>query len=109
MRSNLIKFFELIQHAGAQIHAAFAGQPFLPDLRPDAPANIRRFKAYLEQNEEIVKLFVKAQELWMLSFGFSTVKEITPTKKSRRKSRKNYERSRDRIMSLELAPQLSFS
>ncbi|MGA9391592.1 MAG: hypothetical protein WBV69_14220 [Candidatus Sulfotelmatobacter sp.] len=84
MRSSLMKFFELLQHTGAQIDAAFAGQPFLPDLRLDAPANKRRFNAYLEQNEEIVKLFVTAQELWMLSFGFKIVKEIHPAKRRRR-------------------------
>lgn len=86
MRSNLLQFFELIQHSAAKIDEAFGGQPFLPDLRPDAPANIRRFKAYLDQHEEIVKLLVKAQQLWMLSFGFSIVREIRPARRRRRRS-----------------------
>ena len=86
MRSNLLQFFELIQHSATKIDEAFAGQPFLPDLRPDAPANMRRFNAYLEQHGQIVKLLGQALELWMLSFGFSIVKEIRPARRRRRKS-----------------------
>jgi hypothetical protein len=88
MRSNLMKFFALIQHIAAKIDAAFAGQPFLPDLRPDAPSNKRRFDAYIEQLGEIARLLVQAQELWTLSFGFAIVREIRPAKRRRRKPTK---------------------
>ena|ERR1035437_8768169 len=68
-RPYIIKFFGRVDRIGEKVDEAFGGQPFWPDLPPDAPANKRRFKAYTELHEEGVKLFSRALELWMLSYG----------------------------------------
>ena len=75
MRSNLLKFFALIEHSDALIDAGFAEQPFLQDLPPDAPANRRRVNTYLDQHRQVSKLLHQAVDLWMLSFGFPIVRE----------------------------------
>ena len=82
MRSNLIEFFALLEHSAAAIDAAFAGEPFLPDLPPDAPANRRRFNAYLEQHRQVSKLLWRALELWRLSFGI-TIGQSKPRPRKR--------------------------
>jgi hypothetical protein len=83
IRSNLSKFFALIKQSHAVIDAAFAGQPFLRHLPPDAPANRRRFNAYIDQHRQVSKLLGKALELWMLSFSFGTVERIEPPARKR--------------------------
>ena len=75
---------ELVAGTDAEFDPQRAG-PLLPDLRPDAPANIRRFNAYMEQHGRIVRLFGQALEVWMLSFGFTIVREINPASRRRRR------------------------
>ncbi len=83
MRSNLSKLFALIEHSHAVIDAAFAGQPFLLHLPPDAPANKRRFYTYLDQHRQVSKLLFNALELWRLSSGISMVGQLKPPAKKR--------------------------
>ena len=78
IRSNLSKLFALIKQSHAVIDAAFAGQPFLRHLPPDAPANRRRFNSYLDQHRQVSKLLFDALELRRLSFGFGIVREPKP-------------------------------
>jgi|ERR1017187_7095302 hypothetical protein len=70
VRPYIIKFFGRVARLSEKVDQAFAGQPFWPNLPPDAPANRRRFRAYTELHEEGVKLFSRALEVWMLSYGF---------------------------------------
>lgn len=84
IRSNLSKLFALIKQSHAVIDAAFAGQPFLRHLPPDAPANKRRFYAYIEQHRQVSKLLGKALELWTLSFGLGKERIETPASKRKR-------------------------
>jgi hypothetical protein len=48
-RWQLLKLFARVERLGEHIDRAFAGQLFLPDVAPDAPANRRRFKTYVAQ------------------------------------------------------------
>jgi hypothetical protein len=41
----------------------------LPDVVPTAPANTRRFKAFMERHERAMKLQRQAIELWALTCG----------------------------------------
>jgi hypothetical protein len=68
LRSNLSRFLTLLEHTREEMDAAFAGQPFLPNLPPDAPANQRRFYTYFEHHRQVTKLLCKACELWRLTF-----------------------------------------
>jgi hypothetical protein len=45
-----------IQKLSLQIEEAFAGQLFLPNLAPDAPANRRRTEACLAEHNRVAKL-----------------------------------------------------
>ena len=83
IRSNLLKFFELIEHSAALIDAAYARYPFLLHLPPDAPANRRRFNTYLDQYRQVSKLLFNALELWRLSFGISIVRPSKPPARKR--------------------------
>jgi hypothetical protein len=69
LRFQLIKVFGRIERMQQQIDLAFAGRPFLPDVVPTAPANIRRFKAFMERHERAMKLQTRAFELWALTCG----------------------------------------
>jgi hypothetical protein len=51
------------------IDEAFNGQLFFPDIRPDAPENVRRFNAYISRQWEISKLLLNALRLWRTSYG----------------------------------------
>jgi hypothetical protein len=68
-RPHILNLFAQVSHLATIIDKAFEGQPFLPHLRPDAPANTRRFSVYLEQHRQVFKLFAKALEFWMISYG----------------------------------------
>jgi hypothetical protein len=69
-RIYLVKLFARIEQLSAEIDEAFAGQPFLLNLAPDAPANVRRCKAYLRLHKENTDLLGRALDLWMFSFGY---------------------------------------
>jgi len=77
-RLHIVKFFARIEYIAEKIDEAFVGQPFLPHMRADAPANRRRFNAYLEQHRQVTKLLFKALELWRLSFRPTIVTESKP-------------------------------
>jgi hypothetical protein len=69
-RPYIVKFFGRIERICEKVDQAFAGQPFWPDIPPDAPANRRRFKAFIELHEQGVKLLSQALDMWMFSYGF---------------------------------------
>jgi hypothetical protein len=71
-RFQLLTLFERIERLGVQIDEAFGGNPFLPDVPPDALANRRRFNAYFEEHRQLTRLFGRAVELWMLRCGMKT-------------------------------------
>jgi hypothetical protein len=45
-----------VQKLSVQIEEAYAGQLFLPNLAPDAPANRRRIQACLAEHNRVTKL-----------------------------------------------------
>ena len=67
VRKPLLKLFTRIDRLGEQIDEAFAGQPFLPDLPPTAPANRRRFEAFLREQVQLTNLLGRALDLWMVT------------------------------------------
>jgi hypothetical protein len=77
-RVYLLKLFARIDLCSSQIDAAFAGQPFMPHLPPDAPSNVRRAKTYLRLHQEITKLLERAIHLWMLSYGMKPEDDWAP-------------------------------
>jgi hypothetical protein len=68
-RFQLLRVFGRIERMQEQIDVAFAGQPFLADVVPTAPANTQRFKAFMERHERAMKLQTRAIELWILTCG----------------------------------------
>jgi hypothetical protein len=46
---HMVKQFGRIERCREKLDDAFTGQPFLPDVPPDCPANRRRFWVYLEE------------------------------------------------------------
>ena len=73
VRRQLLKLFGRIERLGEQIDEAFAGQPFVPNLSPVAPANRRRFEAFLHEQKQVTILLGRALELWMLTCHLSGV------------------------------------
>ncbi len=68
-RIHLLRLFGRIERLAERIDEAFSGQPFLPNLPPDSPANRRRFKVFLEEHRQVIKLFGQALDLWMITCG----------------------------------------
>ncbi|MFZ0807955.1 MAG: hypothetical protein WAN03_17310, partial [Candidatus Sulfotelmatobacter sp.] len=68
-RAQIIELLVRIQRLKKLSDHAFEGRIFLPSLAPDAPANRRRFSAYVEQQRQVLKLTRKAVDVWMASFG----------------------------------------
>jgi len=68
-RFQLLKLFGRIERLHEQIDRAFGGQPFLPNVPPDSPANQRRFNAFFENHRKATRWLMKALELWMLTCG----------------------------------------
>jgi len=77
-RFQLLNLFARIERLGAQIDEAFGGQPFLPDVPPDAPANRRRFNTYLEELKQVTNLLAQAVELWLLTCGMKRGDDWVP-------------------------------
>jgi hypothetical protein len=75
---RMLRLFARIEQLGNQIDAAFAGQPFLPNLPPDAPANRRRFNAYFQEHKQVVRLFGRVLELWMITCGMKREDDWVP-------------------------------
>jgi hypothetical protein len=65
----LVKLFGRIERCREKLDEAFGGQPFLPDVPPDCPANRRRFWAYFEEASALTELLWRAVELWMITCG----------------------------------------
>ena len=70
-RIQVLKLFKRIERHAEKVDEAFAGAPFLPELSPDAPANKRRFNAYLKAHSQVSKLLWRAVELWMIACGMT--------------------------------------
>ncbi len=77
-RFQLLNLFARIERLGEQIDEAFGGQPFLPDVPPDAPANRRRFNTCLEEHKQVAKLLAHAVELWLLTCGMKRGDDWVP-------------------------------
>ena len=77
-RFQLLKLFGRIERMGERIDEAFAGQPFLYNAPANAPANTRRFNAYLKRHTQVAKLLTRALELWMLTCGMKTGDDWVP-------------------------------
>ncbi len=61
-----------------QEEAKAAGQPFLPNSGPDAPANRRRVNTFLQEHMQVTKLLGYALELWMLTCGMKRDDDWVP-------------------------------
>jgi hypothetical protein len=77
-RSCVLKLFARIDQLAGKIDLAFLGQPFMPHLPPDAPANVRRAKTYFRLHQENTRLLERAIRLWMLSYGMKPEDDWTP-------------------------------
>jgi hypothetical protein len=66
---QLVKLFGRIERCREKLDEVFAGQPFLPDVPPDCPANRRRFWVYFEEASALMDLLCRAVELWMITCG----------------------------------------
>ena len=77
-RFQLLKVFGRIERFGDQIDEAFGGEMFLQDIAPDAPANRRRVKAFLEEHIQVTKLLGYAIELWLLTCGMKPEDDWVP-------------------------------
>ena len=77
-RFQLLQLFARIERMYQRIDAAFAGQPFLPNVAPNAPANTRRFNAYFARHNQATKLLTRALELWMLTCGMKVQDDWVP-------------------------------
>ena len=68
-RVLVVKSIGRCERLSLQVDEAFGGQLFFPDIRPDAPENVRRFNAYISRQWEISKLLLNALRLWQISYG----------------------------------------
>jgi hypothetical protein len=85
VRPHLLCLFAENERLHYQINRAFGGQSFNLDLSPTCPANLRRFKAYMECHNQEIQLLGKLVELWMLTCGFQTIRSPAPVKRGRSK------------------------
>jgi hypothetical protein len=77
-RLALIKVFGRIERLQEKIDEAFAGAPFLPNLRADCPANRRRFYTYCNEHSKAMQLLGYALELWSFACGLKREDDWTP-------------------------------
>jgi len=77
-RLPLVKLFGRIERLHEKIDEAFGGQPFLPNLPPDCPANRRRFNTFLGEHKKVTKLLGYALELWSLACGLKREDDWIP-------------------------------
>jgi hypothetical protein len=59
----ILKLLLKVNRMNDGIEEAFAGQPFIRALPPDAPANQRRFDAYWESHLKVTKLLLQLVQL----------------------------------------------
>src|SRR3954468_7582435 len=77
-RSQLLQVYGRIERMSQQIDMAFAGQMFLPDLAPDAPANKHRAMCFLKAHAHVLKLLEFALTLWMRTSGMKLEDDWVP-------------------------------
>jgi len=77
-RLPLVKLFGRIERLHEKIDEAFGGQPFLPNLPPDCPANRRRFNTFLSEHKKVTKLLGYTLELWSLACGLKREDDWIP-------------------------------
>jgi hypothetical protein len=75
---HLLKLFGRIERCREKLDEVFAGQPFLPDVPPDCPANRRRFWVYFEEASALMDLLCRAVELWMITCGMKCEDDWIP-------------------------------
>jgi hypothetical protein len=68
-RVMIVQMIGRCERLAEQLDNAFNGQPFLPNIRPEAPENVRRFNDYISRHWEILKLLLGALRLWRISYG----------------------------------------
>jgi hypothetical protein len=66
-RIELVRVFGRLERLAKKIDQAFGGEPFLPDLAPDDPANLHRFYAFFNQHARVSRLLFRAIEAWMIT------------------------------------------
>jgi hypothetical protein len=64
---DLLKLFGRIERCRGELEEAFGHQPFVRDLPPDCPANIRRFQLYFDESWALTRLLFQALDLWIMS------------------------------------------
>jgi hypothetical protein len=77
-RFAIAQLFGRILRLQEKIDEAFGGQPFLPNLSPTCPANLRRFNTYLREFTKVSGLLGYALELWSLTCGMKREDDWTP-------------------------------
>jgi hypothetical protein len=75
---RLLRVLGRIERMSQQIDEAFAGQMFLPDLAPDAPANRRRAMTFLKAHTQVSQLLGFAITLWMRTCGMKLEDDWVP-------------------------------
>ena len=78
VRMQLIKVFGRIERCAEKIDEEFAGRPFLPNVMANAPANTRRFNAYLARHGQVMRMLERAIELWSLTCGLKWEDDWVP-------------------------------
>jgi hypothetical protein len=61
-----------------KIDQAFGGEPFLPDLAPDDPANLHRFYAFFDQHARVSRLLFRTIDIWMTTCGIRSQDDWIP-------------------------------
>ena len=71
---HLAHLLERCRQLSEQLDTAFGGQAFLPDIPPDAPANVRRFNSYLQRHWRISRLLFNVLSLCRISQALETAR-----------------------------------
>lgn len=69
LQSVTLTWLQRSQRLALKIDEAFAGEPFLPNLAPTAPANKRRFRAFCAMHREGSRCFERAVYTWLAIHG----------------------------------------
>ena len=77
-RVMLVKLFGRIERMHQKIDAAFCGQPFLQELSPTCPANVRRFNTYFREHQKVTQLLGYALEMWSFACGLKREDDWVP-------------------------------
>jgi hypothetical protein len=77
-RLQALRLLLRTERLAQKIDEAFGGQPFFLNLAPTAPANRRRFNAYIELHRKTAKLLFRAVELYQLTCGLKREDDWVP-------------------------------